>query len=122
MSSEDVLPMPSPRRIEVFTTQRRRWSAEVKAEIIAASYATSVGEAAQQYGLAKTQIFTWRRDARRAGQAPEFAQVEVNDGVAACVGRAGVVEVQIGAAAVRIPPGADPRIVMTVLTALRSTR
>ena len=44
MSGDDVLTMPSARRIEVFTGagRRRRWSAETKARIVAESYATSV--------------------------------------------------------------------------------
>ena len=46
MPGDDVLLMPSARRIEVFTGtgQRRRWSAEAKVQIVAESYATSVGE------------------------------------------------------------------------------
>jgi transposase len=42
MPGDDVLMMPSARRIEVFTgaTPRRRWSAEAKAQIVAKSYGT----------------------------------------------------------------------------------
>ena len=66
MPGDDVLTEPVSRRIEVFTGagRRRKWSAEAKAQIVAESYASSVGEVADRYGLAKTQLFTWRRDAR----------------------------------------------------------
>lgn len=73
MPGDDVLTVPVPvaRRIEVFTGvgQRRRWSAEAKAQIVAESYETSVGEVAKRYSLAKTQVFTWRRDTRRSAFA-----------------------------------------------------
>jgi len=64
-AGDDVLPMPVARWIEVFTAlgQRRRWSADAKAQIVAESYETSVGEVADRYSLAKTQVFTWRHDA-----------------------------------------------------------
>ena len=81
MPGDDVLMMPSARRIEVFTgaTPRRRWSAEAKAQIVAESYETSVGETSARYSLSKTQIFTWRRDAREASGALGFARVEIDD-------------------------------------------
>jgi transposase len=66
MPGDDVLMMPTGRRIEVFTGagRRRRWSAEAKAQIVADSYATSVDEAADRHSLSKTQVFTWRRAAQ----------------------------------------------------------
>ncbi len=56
MPGDDVLSEPVVRRVEVFTGagRRRRWSAEARAQIVAESYATSVGEMADRYGLAKT--------------------------------------------------------------------
>ena len=41
---------------------------------MAESYATSVGKAADRYGLAKIQLFTWRRDARGAGGDAESSE------------------------------------------------
>src|SRR5271165_3946614 len=72
MSGDDVLTEPVARRIEVFTGagRRRKWSAEAKARIVAESYAWSVGDVAERYGLAKTQLFTWRRAARARASAP----------------------------------------------------
>lgn len=80
MPGDDVLTMPSARRIEVFTGtgRRRHWSAEAKAAIVAESYVSSVGEAAERYGHARTQLFTWRRDAQQAAQC-SFARVEVDE-------------------------------------------
>src|ERR1700722_9871469 len=71
MPGDDVLTEPVARRIEVFTGagRRRKWSAEAKAQIVAESYVLSVGEVADRYGLAKTQLFTWRRDTRAKGAA-----------------------------------------------------
>ena len=58
-----MLSKPLTARVEVFTgtARRRRWNAETKARIVAESYSTSVGEAADRYGVAKTQLFSWRR-------------------------------------------------------------
>jgi hypothetical protein len=45
--------LPSSRRIEVFTgaAPRRRWSAEAKAQIVAESYETSVGETSARHSV-----------------------------------------------------------------------
>lgn len=53
---DDVLTERVARRIEILTGagRRRKWSAEAKARIVAESYASSVGEVADHYGLAKT--------------------------------------------------------------------
>ena len=124
MPSDDVLMMPAARRIEVFTGsgRRRRWSADAKAEIIAESYATSVGETADRHGLSKTQLFTWRRDAQQAAEASGFARVEVDGLEAQAVREVGVIEVTMGPASIRIPPGADPRLASAVVMALRAIR
>jgi transposase-like protein len=55
MPGDDVLTEPVARRIEVFTGagRRRKWSAEAKARIVAESYAVSVGDVADRYGLAR---------------------------------------------------------------------
>ena len=121
MPGDDVLTMPEVRRIEVFTGsgRRRRWSADAKAQIVAESYATSVGEVADRYRVSKTQLFTWRRDARRGTTEDGFAEVVVEDGLAAA---AGVIEVRIGEAHLRIPKGADRRMAAMVIAALKGPR
>ncbi|MEO9120773.1 MAG: transposase [Solirubrobacteraceae bacterium] len=126
MSGDDVLTMPVARRIEVFTGagRRRRWSAEAKARIVAESYVTSVGEAAERHALRATQLFTWRRDARRGGgDGVTFTPVVVDR--AADGGRAddgGLIEVQLGSARLRIGRGADIGMTMAVIGALRGRR
>jgi transposase len=76
------------RRIEAFTGagRRREWSAARKAAILAESYAgsTSVCDVARRHGLTPSQLFTWRRIARRKAAAEvAFAPVVVEPGVAA---------------------------------------
>ena len=121
MRDDDVLMMPAARRIEVLSGpgQRRRWSAEAKAQIVAASYETSVGEVADRYSLSKTQVFTWRRDAR--GSA--FAQVVVEDPEPGSAEAAdGAIEIELVGARVRIGGAADARLAVAVIGALRAGR
>src|SRR6201996_504569 len=62
------------RRIEVFTGagRRRVWSAELKASIVAESYAGtgSVCDVASRHGLTPTQLFSWRRAAHGRLETP----------------------------------------------------
>ena len=138
MPGDDVLPEPVVRRVEVFTGagRRRRWSAEAKGQIVAESYATSVGEVADRYGLAKTQLFTWRRDARDAGPSePIFAPVVLEpppETVATQRGEArpkkarrtrpGGIELEIDGVVVRVERGAEARTVAAVIQALKRSR
>lgn len=122
MPGDDVLTMPVARRIEVFTgvARRRRWSAEAKAQIVAESYAAGVGEVADRYSLSKTQVFTWRREARSIG----FAEVRVEDPVSG-QGPAvadGAIEIELMGARVRIGRAAEARMAVAVIGALRARR
>ncbi len=122
MPGDDVLMMPAGHRIEVFTgaRRRRRWSAEDKARIVAESHATSVGEVSERYGVCKTQLFTWRRDARRADVGDvTFAPVAVEG---RDVDGDGLIEVEFGSARVRIGRGAEVGIALAVIEALRGER
>lgn len=72
MSGDDAMSearRASARRIEVFTGagRRRDWGDEQKAAIVAESYArdVSVSDVARRHGLTPSQLFTWRRNARR---------------------------------------------------------
>ena len=121
MRGDDVLMMPAAHRVEVLAGpgQRRRWSAEAKAQIVAESYETSVGEVAARYSLGKTQVFTWRRDARRSS----FAEVVVDDGSPGSREAVdGVIEVELVGARVRLGREADPRLAVAVIGALRVGR
>ena len=118
---DDVLTMPAARRVEVLAgpVQRRRWSADAKAQIVAESYETSVGEVSDRYSLSKTQVFTWRRDARRSG----FAEVVVEDPGSGPVDAVdGAIEIELVGARVRIGREADPRLAVAVIGALRVVR
>jgi transposase len=119
MPGDDVLMMPAARPIEVFTgkSRRRRWSAEAKARIVAESYSSSVAEAASRSGVSKTQLFSWRRQAR---QSCGFARVELTDSVPESPRVGGVIEVQLASSLVRVEPGADAALVGAILLALRS--
>ena len=137
MPGDDVLTKPVARRIEVFTGagRRRKWSAEAKAKVVAESYAASVGEVADRYGLAKTQLFTWRRDARvkATGEpgASAFVPVIVDPASAPAVpqpkrlhrqrrGGEGSIELEISGITVRVARGADANTVAAVIRALKA--
>ena len=130
------------RRIEVFTGagRRRIWSDEDKARIVAESYGglESVSAVARRYGLASSQLFGWRREAKRMVSAaePAFAAVVVEpvpvaaaDAAAArprprrlrSAGQAGVIELEIDGIAMRVGRGADARTVAAVIRALKAT-
>jgi transposase len=140
MSDTELLLKPKPQlepvhRLEVFTGsgRRRRWSAEQKAQIVAESYESgdTVCAVARRHGLTPQQLFAWRRDAR-GGEAASgaggmaFAPVIVEAGrpsgdaaiAPARSGRLPVIEIVIGAATVRIPPGTDAATLQTVLRAV----
>ena len=59
----------TPRRLEILTGGggRRRWSAELKAKIVAESYADDalpIVEIARRYGARGSQVHGWRKQAR----------------------------------------------------------
>lgn len=139
MPGDDVLTERVARRIEIFTGagRRRKWSAEAKARIVAESYASPVGEVADRYGLAKTQLFTWRRQTRakvvaRADSGPlQFAPVLVESMPAPSGvrpkrlrsrgrrGGDGGIRLEIGGVRVRVERGADAKTVAAVIRALK---
>jgi transposase len=130
------------RRLEVFTGagRRRSWTAEQKAQILAESYESGekVSAVARRHGLTPQQLFGWRRDARRAvargragerASSPAFASVIV-DAAQPCTqlpvasGQFGgrlAIEIVIGSATIRIPPGTDAGTLATVLRAVKAT-
>ena len=110
-------------RLEVFsgTGRRRSWSREAKERIVAESYApgASVSAVARRYAIMPTQLFSWRRDARRAlsaGPTASFATITVD-----APASGGVVEVAYGGAVLRISAGVDVEQLVTVLRALQAT-
>ncbi len=143
MPYDDVTSAGEVRRIEVFTGSgpRRRWSAEEKARIVAESYAGAgtVCDVARRHGLAPTQLFTWRREARLPTEPPSasmFAPVLV-EGPALPVAspppepkprpkktreRTGGIELEIDGVVVRVGRGAEVRTVAAVIKALKAQR
>ncbi len=130
------------RRVEVFigAGRRRRWSAEAKAQIVAESYGTSVGEVADRYGLAKTQLCTWRRDVRGAAgdsgpSEPIFAPVVLEPppetvAIQRCEAkpkkarrtRPGGIELEIDGVSVHVERRAEARTVAAVIQASKRSR
>ena len=143
MPYDDVTPAGEVRRIEVFTGTgpRRRWSPEEKARIVAESYAglETVCEVARRHGLASTQLFTWRRDARRPLEGvagPRFAPVVVATPALPVTGvprvepkpkkarraRQGGIELEIDGVVMRVSRGAEAKTVAAVIKALKAER
>ena len=140
------------RRFEVFTGAgaRRRWTREEKAAIIAESYAgvESVCAVANRHGLRHTQLFTWRREMRRAAEAagvtlpvamvaepePLFvpAVIEPEPMTTQPAPKkkrsrrarpeAAAVELTIDGVAVKIARGADAGVIAAVIDALKTVR
>jgi transposase len=140
MPGDDAMTKPGPvRRIEVFTGigHRRAWSEEEKARIVAESYGglETVSAVARRYGLAHSQLFSWRREAKKrlSPSIAAFAPVVVEPVVAtepvpvrprrrrSSSGKAGVIELEIDGIAMRVGRGADARTVTAVIRALKAT-
>jgi transposase len=105
---------------------------------VAESYSTSVGEAADRYGLSKTQLFTWRREARTrlpVRAEPLFAPVVVEPTPEPSApanprgprrksrrGGDGGIELEIGGVVVRVARGAEVKAVAAIIRALKADR
>jgi transposase len=114
------------------TGRRRRWTPEQKALIIAESYESgeTASAVARRHGLTPQQLFTWRRNAQqaRAGESRiAFAPVVLESSrpgagatplVQSQVASSPVIEIVIGAATVRIPPGSELATLQLVLRAV----
>jgi transposase len=129
--TELLIKSEPPRRLEVFTGagRRRSWTAEQKAQIVAEcdEAGAPISAVARRHGLTPQQLFGWRRAARRqaeeaSGKGAAFARVIVESGAPISpVGRKSrPIEVVIGAATVRVPPGIDTETLETVLRAVKA--
>ncbi|WP_268249030.1 IS66-like element accessory protein TnpA [Novosphingobium colocasiae] len=132
-------------RFEIFTGagRRRDWPAEVKASIVAESFAgrETVCSVARRHGLSPSQLFTWRRELRKQLEgrgvtlpvAPTFVPAVIDT---APVGealppakrpkkqrrsKASAVELEIDGVAVKIGRDADAVVIAAVIEALRAT-
>jgi transposase len=136
-------PVAAPaRRIEVFTGSggRRNWSAGEKAAIVAESYGSgdTVCAVARRHGLTHSQLFGWRREARRrlaaGGDAPPLfvpavvetpppaptAQTPKRKWTRKSGYAAGLIEVEIDGVSVRVGRGAEVKTVAAVIRALKA--
>ena len=114
-------------RVEVLTGpgRRRVWDEATKARVVAESYAPGavVSAVARRWQMAPQQLFTWRREAREAGETAELPFVPiVSDPPAPEMAPAVAgVEVVLAGAVVRVLPGVDPALLTTVLRAVRAS-
>jgi transposase len=121
------------RRLEVITGVggRRSWSRDDKARIIAESFAAraNVSAVARRYGLRPQQVYAWRRLAREgrlalpAEEEVGFVPVITTGGErpsAAPSSRAGVVEIEIAGAVIRVCAGVDTRLLCEVVRAVKA--
>ena len=122
------------RRLEVITGAlgRRRWSAAAKARIVAESLAPGVviSEVARRHDLRPQQLFAWRHQARQGRlvlptEELAFVPVVVRTAaeappVANSAPPAGIIEIALGAAVVRVPPEVDRRLLAKVLRAVKA--
>lgn len=96
-------------RLEVLEgpTGRRRWPDEVKARIVAETFAPGarVADVARRHGLRPQHLSTWRRLARQgklvlpADDGPVFAPLMLEEAVSAaspCEQREGSIELEVG--------------------------
>ena len=124
------------RRVELITGRKRRrdWTAEEKAEILAATMApgSTVTEVARRFEISRGLLWTWRRkamDELAAETGPRFVPLRigeettertaiVSEPAAVRSGRdqpAGSIEVAIGRARVRVEGAVDPEVLRQML-------
>ena len=128
------------RRFEVFTGagRRRDWSAEDKARIVAESFepGATVSAVARRHALSPQQLFTWRREIRKAAEAmPAFVPAVVTPEPAFAPKRpapmsrskrrtrqrrAAAIEIDVAGVRVTIENGASPATIAAVLGALKA--
>lgn len=128
------------RRFEVFTGagRRRDWSAEDKARIVAESFepGETVSAVARRHALSPQQLFTWRREIRKAAEAmpafvpavatpePTFAPKRpaprLRSKRRTRQRRAAAIEIDVAGVRVTIENGASPATIAAVLGALKA--
>jgi transposase len=139
MPTDDAISKPevgAAQRIELFTGagRRREWSAERKAAIVAESYSetSTVCDVARRHGLSPTQLFTWRRAARRRAAAmnerPEFVPAVVGPAMDSPGEEPDPAEAMpligfdLEGASVWVCPGADAGMVTAIIRALKAPK
>jgi transposase len=111
------------------TERRRRWSAEERAEILAAieEPGAVVAEVARRLDVCTSLVYKWRREARGGADGCGFAQVVVKDMPASAPSSSQSDESEVGAilvvmkgARIRIGANASSALIAATLKALRS--
>lgn len=117
------------RRVEILTgtPRRRRWSAEEKAAVVAASLAPGAvaRQVALRHGVHPNQLYAWRRelasvDVGGSGQTADFVPVAVTRSALGARPATGtVVEIALGDAVLRVAPGTEMGFLRAVLRAVK---
>lgn len=118
--------------------RRREWADETWAWILAESYAglESVSAVARRHGLCPSQLFTWRREARKAMEeaASVFVPAVIEPASVTAVPERsvrrrslqarvdGMVELEIDGVAVKIGRGANAIVIAALIDALKVSR
>jgi transposase len=121
---------------------RRRWSADERSRILEETLAPGavVSAVARRHGLTPQQLFTWRREARRAATTmPAFVPATIAPEIVAATAelaapsrsprpkrrrqrrRAAAIEVDVAGVRVTIENGAMPATIAAVIGALKAT-
>lgn len=128
------------RRLKVFTGagRRREWAPEEKARIVTESFepGATVSAVARRHALSPQQLFTWRREARKAVETmPAFVPAVVTPEPAPASEpaatrpltkrrgrqrRAAAIEVDVAGVRVMIENGASPATIAAVISALKA--
>lgn len=113
-------------RVEIITGtgRRRRWSTDVKAAIVAESFApgASVSAVARRHDISPSLLFLWRRRATRA-QVAERGDRDMPAGfvpVAITGEERAAIEIEVGAVCIRVRGTVDRRALCEVLAAVRT--
>jgi transposase len=131
------------RRVEVITGQKRRrdWTAEEKAEILAATMApgATVTEVARRFDVSRALLWTWRRkamDELAAETGPRFVPLRIEGATVESTAvmaepaprpsvrdqAAGSIEIAIGRAHVRVEGTVDPEVLRQMLSLIGPAR
>jgi transposase len=128
-------PPAEVRRFEVINGAmgRRRWSRDDRARILEETLVPGavVSAVARRHGLMPQQLFAWRREARKAGEAPAFVPAVITPEPdtaqepkpqakrRARRRRAAAIELEASGVTVRIGDGASPATIAAVIGALK---
>jgi transposase len=118
-------------KVAAGTGQRRTWTREQKARIVAESNASteSVTAVARRHGITAQQLYRWRCHDRHQVDgtrckdvtfAPVIVTAPVGEDQSRRNARTPMIEVDIGAMTVRVSAGCDPATLQMVLRAVRA--